>query len=362
MTYSEEEIAWILLCSLNGMTPKRFYRVLAQAGDCVRIINEPEAYRKALGDKLTERLKGLLAKDETTELFARMEKLNVSAMTRVGKEYPESLQHIPDPPPVLFIKGSLTLESEKQLAIVGTRRATYDGKKSASVFAGILTESGVSIVSGLARGIDTLAHTACLEAGGHTIAVLGNGLASVYPPENESLAQQIVDHGGSVISELPLDETPSRWTFPARNRLIAGLSRGVLIVEGDRKSGSLITANAALEQGREVFAIPGSIYNSQAEGTNYLIQNGAFPALSPMDIIEYMHWSGATKIETKEITPPELDETEKIIYDLLKNETLSFEELAEATGFDAEELNSCLTMLTLRSIIIRLPGNQYRLA
>ncbi len=362
MNYSEEDSAWILLCSLNGMAPKRFYRALAQAGDCARIINEPEAFRQALGDKLTERLKSLIAKEKANELFARMEKLNVSAVTRANEGYPESLEHIQDPPPVLFIKGCLCLDSEKQLAIVGTRRATYDGKKSAGLFARALAENGVSIVSGLARGIDTLAHTACLEAGGHTIAVLGNGLASVYPPENLDLAQRIVDNGGSVISELPLDEMPSRWTFPARNRLIAGLSRGVLVVEGDRKSGSLITASAALEQGRDVFAIPGSIYNSQAEGTNHLIQSGAFPALSPADILEYMHWGSAIKTETKEITPLELDESEKIIYDLLKNETLSFEELAEASGFDAEELNSCLAMLTLRSIIIRQPGNQYRLA
>ena len=362
MSYTQEERAWIAISQVNGMTPRRFYHLLSEAGDLAPVVEEPRAWQEAIEPKVYERLLEACRPDQVQKLFDRLEQLGVRAVARCSAGYPEALEPISDPPPVLFVRGCEDLEPEKALAIVGTRRPTYDGKKSAARFAKELAENGVCVVSGLARGIDTLSHSACLEAGGRTIAVLGNGLAGVYPPENASLAQKIVDLGGSVISELPLDEAPSRWSFPARNRIIAGLSRAVLVVEGDARSGSMITASCALEQGRDVFAIPGSIYNSLAEGTNRLIQNGAYPALSPRDILESLRWGALSPAPNKEITPPELDESEKKIYDLLKNEALSFEELVQAGGFDPDELNASLTLLTLRSIIVRLPGNQYRIA
>ncbi len=362
MSYTQEEMAWIAISQASGMTPRRFYRLLSAAGDLAPVMQEPRAWQGAVESKVFAHLAEACREERVSQLFERMEELSIRAVARCSTDYPEALEHISDPPPVLFVRGSLDLGPEKALAIVGTRRPTYDGKKSAARFARELSENGVCVVSGLARGIDTLSHSACLDAGGRTIAVLGNGLSSVYPPENASLAQRIVDQGGSIVSELPLDEAPSRWSFPARNRIIAGLCRAVLVVEGDARSGSMITASCALEQGRDVFAIPGSIYNPLAEGTNRLIQNGAYPALSPRDILEYLRWDALSPAPNKEITPPELDESEKKIYDLLKNEALSFEELVQAGGFDPDELNSSLTLMTLRSIIVRLPGNQYRIA
>ncbi|MBQ3668632.1 MAG: DNA-processing protein DprA [Clostridia bacterium] len=362
MTYSESERYWIWLSQLKGMTPRRFYKILAEAGDAENVYRNPFEFKGLFDDKTFEGLKSSISNGEIDTLFEGMEKNGVSAITRLSDLYPERLSHISDPPATLFVKGSTALDADKPFAVVGTRRVSYDGKKAAQEFTRVLGENGVTVISGLARGVDTLAHTSCLDVSGRTIAVLGNGLDSVYPPENEKLAQRIIDCGGSVISELRPDESPARWTFPARNRIIAGLSEGVLVVEGDKKSGSLITAQLALEEGRDVFAIPGSIYNFMAEGPNSLIQNGAYMALSPWDILEAMRWGTRPGGEEKQVKAPELDENEKKIYDLLKNGALSFDELENLTQFSTSSLNSCLTMLVLRSIIIKLPGNLYRLA
>ena len=362
MEYTASERYWIWLSSLNGMSPRRFYKLLAQAEDAANVFDAPDAFKALLDDKLYHEVLSSKASGGVEKLFDEMEKEGVWALTRLSDLYPPRLMHISDPPATLYIKGEILPEPEKSLAVVGTRRASYDGKKAANEFVRTLSENGVCIISGLARGIDTCAHEACLDAGGRTIAVLGNGLKSIYPPENEALARRILDSGGCLISEYRLDQEPSRWTFPARNRIIAGLSEGVLVVEGDRKSGSLITAQLCLEEGRDVFAIPGSIYNYLAEGPNSLIQNGAYMALSPWDILETLRWSTRPNAKQTQNKTPTLDESEKKIYDLLKTGAMSFDELEAGTGFSAAELNAYLTILTLRSIIIKLPGNLYRLS
>ena len=362
MEYSYQERCWIWLSYVRGMTPKRFYRALAEAGDAADIYEQPAEFKSAFEPKVYESLMRARSEEPPDEVADQLEKRGVIAITRMGNAYPPRLEHISDPPPTLFVLGSPCLELDRPLAVVGTRRASYEGRKTALEFCRELALQGASIVSGLARGIDTFSHTACLDAGSRTVAVLGNGLGSIYPPENAELAQRITESGGSLVSELRLDEAPARWTFPARNRLIAGLSDAVLVVEGDRKSGSLITAGYALEEGRDVFAVPGSIYSPLSEGPNSLIQSGAYMALSPWNILETMRWGSRPLSAKAEKTPPALDEKEKKIYDLLKNEAMSFSELEDRGGFQAPELNSCLTMMSLRSIIIKLPGNVYRLA
>lgn len=353
---------WIELSAVQGMTPRKFYRLLAEIEDPDILWENPEEFSGIIDVKTYDAVRKRIAEPDDP-LFEKLLKCSITAVTRDEELYPRALNDVSDAPPTIYVKGCLELSCEKPLGIVGTRRPTYDGKKAAGEFSKVLTENGVTVVSGLARGIDTCAHTGCLDAGGHTIAVLGNGLASVYPPENALLAARIIDNGGSIVSELPPDEPPSRWSFPARNRIIAALSHGTLVVEGDIKSGAMITASNALELGREVFAIPGSIYNSVASGTNRLIQSGASPALDPFDILEAMRWGGRPAGKTlKKAQTPELDENEAKIYSALKNECLSFEEIQKATEFPVSELNSCLTMMLLRSIIIKLPGNQYRLA
>ena len=362
MEYTASERYWIWLSAVPGMSARRFYKLLSEAEDAANVFDCPGEYRRLMDDKLYDALCASKADGGPDRLFEELEREGVRAVARCSDAYPARLMHISDPPATLYVKGNGTLEQERPFAVVGTRRASYDGKKAAGEFVRTLAENGVSVISGLARGIDTFAHTACLDAGGMTVAVLGNGLGSVYPPENKALAQRILDTGGCLISEYRLEQEPSRWTFPARNRIIAGMSDGVLVVEGDKKSGSLITAQLALEEGRDVFAIPGSIYNYLAEGPNSLIQNGAYMALSPWDILESLRWGTRPNAKQTQNKTPELDESEKKIYDLLKTGAMSFDELENATGFATAQLNACLTMLTLRSIVIKLPGNVYRLS
>lgn len=362
MEYTVSDKLWIELSAVQGMTPRKFYKLLAQAEDPQNLWEYPDEFTGIIDEKTYAAVRKLISEDDE-HLFEVMDRCGITAVTRQDEAYPNALNDVSDAPPTLYIKGCLELTCDKPLGIVGTRRPSYDGRKAAGEFSKTLAQNGITVVSGLARGIDTCAHTGCLEAGGHTIAVLGNGLASVYPPENEALEKRILDSGGSIVSELPPEEPPSRWTFPARNRIIAALSHAVLVVEGDIKSGAMITATCALDLGREVFAIPGSIYNSVASGTNRLIQSGASPALDPFDILEAMRWGGRpaekTLVKNKK---PEMDENEAKIYDILKNECLSFEEIQNLSGFPVSELNSYLTMMLLRSIIIKLPGNLYRLA
>lgn len=359
MPYSREDIAWLTLWCLRGMTPRRFYKLLTQAGDLSEIIDSPDEFKPLFEEEMFLALKQALARG-SGELIDSLDKNHLRFVTRAGDDYPHSLETIPDPPGVLFVRGEGTIEGEKTFAVVGTRRASYDGKKAAQEFSFQLAQKGVTIVSGLARGIDTEAHTAALEAGGRTIAVLGNGLNSVYPSENAQLAQRILDSGGLLLSELPPDERPSKFSFPARNRIIAGLSAGALIVEGDMASGAMITASFALEFAREVYAVPGSIYQSLSDGPNHLIQNGAYAALSPWDILEGMGWGARPSKKHRKQSLPDLEPEEKQIYDQLMIEAKSFDELIHLTGFSPAQLNSRLTTMQLRSIIIKLPGNLYR--
>ena len=245
-------------------------------------------------------------------------------------------------------------------AIVGSRRATRDGKRAAREFAATLAREGVCVVSGLARGVDTCAHEGALEGGGATIAVLGSGADVIYPPENEELAARILDGGGAIVSEYPPGTRPSQGTFPARNRIISGLCGGVLMVEGSNTSGAMITVNFATEQGRDVFAVPGSIYSPLSAAPNRLIFDGANPALSAWDILEHYRWAARPADGASPRRAVELDEEEKLLVDALLEQELSFDELSALSKFPASKLNSLLTSLELRGIIVKAPGGIYR--
>jgi len=207
-------------------------------------------------------------------------------ITIKDKDYPELLKKIYDPPQKLYISGELKKQEKYPLAIVGTRKISYYGQQTTRLFAEALAEAGITIISGLALGIDGLAHQIALEKGTRTIAVLGSGLNVIYPPAHKKLAQKIIKSGGAVISEYSPDTGPTKKTFPARNRIVSGLSLGVLVIEAPKKSGALITARTALEQGREVFVVPGRINDFNSEGCNYLIKMGARLVTDPQEIIE----------------------------------------------------------------------------
>ena len=352
---------WIWLSSVDGIGPSRFYRLLSQYEDAHVVWDDPDDEGLAfLGPKTLKSLRAARSQEYYFRLFADMERAGMRAVTRISDDYPQALNTIHDPPPTLYVRGDAPLEGERMFAIVGSRRATRDGKRAAREFAATLAREGVCVVSGLARGVDTCAHEGALEGGGATIAVLGSGADVIYPPENEELAARILDGGGAIVSEYPPGTRPSQGTFPARNRIISGLCGGVLMVEGSNTSGAMITANLAAEQGRDVFAVPGSIYSPLSAAPNRLIFDGANPALSAWDILEHYRWAERPAQNARPGRAIELDEDELPLYNALLEQDLSFDELSVLSKFPASKLNSLLTSLELRGIIVKAPGGIYR--
>lgn len=361
MEYSVMEQYWIWLSSVDGIGPRRFYRLLSQYGDARAVWdNAGDAEMAFLGPKTLKSLRDARSEAYFFRLFANMERAGMRAVPRISEDYPQALGEIHDPPPTLYVRGEASLAAERMFAIVGSRRATRDGKRAAREFAAALARENVCVVSGLARGVDTCAHEGALEGGGMTIAVLGSGADVIYPPENEDLVSRILASGGAVISELAPGTRPAPGNFPARNRIISGLCRGVLLVEGSQTSGAMITAGLAIEQGRDVFAVPGSIYAPLSAAPNRLIFDGANPALSAWDILEHYRWGVRPARSAAKGREIELDEDERSLYDALCEQELSFDELSALSKFPASKLNSLLTSLELRGIIVKAPGGIYR--
>jgi DNA processing protein len=273
------------------------------------------------------------------------------------KSYPELLKKIPNAPPTLYFRGKL-LKNETCFAIVGTRRCSDYGKEIAFSIARDLAEAGLTIVSGMARGIDTMAHKGALEGKARTIAVLGTGLdeKSIYPKENLKLAKKILDNGGCLISEYPPRSPGAQFTFPERNRIISGLSLGVLVVEAKIKSGALITAEWARKQGRKVFAIPGSIHSLNSKGCHFLIKKGAKLVESANDILEELNLS---KIKRKEIKGKTLEEN--LILEVLKNGSLDIEKIVEKTNLPPQKVSATLSLMEIEGKVKNLGGNVYAL-
>ncbi len=352
---------WIWLSGVEGIGIRRFYRLLSEYGDARAVwdsIGDPGM--AFLGARALENLRAARTEERFFRVFSELERLNMRAIPRISEAYPASLHEIFDPPATLYVRGDADLSAERMFAIVGTRRATRDGKRAAREFARTLAGEGVSVVSGLARGVDTAAHEGALEGGAPTIAVLGSGADVIYPPENELLAERILDAGGAVVSEYVPGAEPSKGNFPQRNRIISGLCAGVLLVEGAENSGAMITVNLATEQGRDVFAVPGSIYSPLSAAPNRLIQLGAPPALSGWDILEHYRWASRPAKPAPGAPLPELDEEESTLVTALREQELSFDELCSLGKFPAAKLNSLLTMLVLRGIIVKAPGGLYR--
>lgn len=365
--YSPMEQYWIWLSSVEGVGARRFYQLLALYEDARGVwdamggVLTPPDIPQVLGPAAFEKLRA--ARDERYfyRLFDRLERDGIKAVTRLSERYPAALTRVYDPPPTLYVRGDCSLNAERMIAVVGARQCTRDGQRAAREFSKGLAENGVVVVSGMARGIDSFAHRGALDGHGATIAVLGCGVDVVYPPENDRLMAEILDNGGAIVSEFTPGTPPVPGNFPARNRIISGLSRGTMIVEGAKASGAMITVNLALEQGRDVFAVPGSIYSPLSSAPNQLILDGATPVLSPWDILEHYRWEQRPAQGAVRPSPrPDLDPEEEALVAPLRNEALSFEELAQITGLSAAKLNSHLTMLELRGIIEKAPGGLYR--
>ena len=297
------------------------------------------------------------------DLEAEMEKLErygVQALTWHDALYPSRLKEIHDHPPVLYIRGSLLPEDEWCLAVVGTRRASAYGRQVTEEIVADLAGSRITVASGLAKGIDSIAHRSALDAGGRSIAVFAHGLDIVYPSENTSLAQRIVQHG-ALISEFPLGTRPKPEYFPRRNRIISGISLGVLIVEAGTTSGALITASLALEQNREVLAVPGSILSPASRGTNRLIQEGAKLVRDYRDILEELNLGAvAQQIEMKEVLPE--SDTESLLLKQLSAEPTHVDEVCRASGLPVSTVSSTLAMMELKGLVRTIGSMKYVLA
>ena len=292
-----------------------------------------------------------------------MEKLEgngVRVLTWHDPGYPSRLKEIHDYPPVLYVKGSLLPEDEWCLAVVGTRRATAYGRQVGEEIVADLARSRITIASGLAKGIDSIAHRSALDAGGRSIAVFACGLDTVYPIENVGLARRIVEQG-ALISEYPLGTRPKPEHFPRRNRIMSGISLGVLVVEAGTTSGALITANLALEQNREVLAVPGSILSPASRGTNRLIQEGSKLVRDYRDILEELNLGAvAQQIEMKEVLPE--SDTESSLLNQLSAEPAHIDEICRASGLPVSTVSSTLAMMELKGLVRTVGGMKYVLA
>ena len=296
-------------------------------------------------------------------LDAEMEKIKrykIKVLTYNSQDYPQRLKEIHDYPPLLYIRGDLLPEDESCLAVVGTRRASVYGRQVTEEIVSDLARNKITIVSGLARGIDSVTHRSALEAHGRTIAVFACGLATVYPAENAKLAHEIIEHG-ALISEYPLGTRPKPENFPRRNRIMSGMSLGVLVVESGESGGALITANQALEQNRDVFAIPGSILSPVSRGPNRLIQEGAKLVRNHIDILEELNLAMvAQQLEMKELITT--SDTESLIIGKLSSEPSHIDEVCRDSGLTVAVVNSTLAMMELKGIVKHVGGMNYVLA
>ncbi len=296
-------------------------------------------------------------------LEAEMEKLDrhaVQVATYHDADYPSRLKEIYDYPPLLYIRGSLLPEDEWYLAVVGTRRATVYGRQITEEIVTDLARNRITIVSGLARGVDSIAHHSALAAGGRTVAVFACGLDIVYPGENANLARRIMQQG-ALISEYPLGTKPKAENFPRRNRIMSGLSLGVLVIEAGQTSGAMITAHLAVEQNREVFAIPGSILSPASSGTNHLIQEGAKLVRDYTDILEELNLTAvARQLELKEVIPA--SDTESLLLKQLSVEPAHIDEVCRGSGLPVSTVSSTLAILELKGLVKQVGAMNYVLA
>ncbi len=292
--------------------------------------------------------------------MARLEQARVRVIVWDDPDYPRNLRQVYNAPPVLYVRGSLEVRDEWAVAVVGTRRASVYGKEAARLIATGLAQAGVTVVSGLAQGIDTVAHQACLEAGGRTIAVLGCGVDVIYPWPNTHLAAGIVEHG-ALLSEYALGTRPEAGNFPPRNRLISGLTLGTVVVEADLGSGALITADFAAEQGREVFAVPGSIFARTSRGTNRLIQQGAKMVCTVTDILEELNLTMVSQQAQARAVIPD-NETEALLLAHLSAEPMHVDELGRVVQLPIAQVSSTLALMELKGMVRQVGGMNYVLA
>jgi DNA processing protein len=356
-----EIVSLLKLYSIPGIGSGRMRRLIGTLGSPQNVLDAP--MQKLIGVPGVDRATALKIRsgvDEkfVTEQLSLMQKFRVKILSYWDKEYPESLKCIFDPPAFIYFKGTIMPEDRLALAIVGTRVPTQYGRIVTEQICKNLVENNLTVVSGLARGVDTLAHRSVVMNQGRTLAVLGCGLDRIYPPENKKLAEEI-EQNGALISEYPLGTLPDAGNFPRRNRIISGLSLGVLIIEAGLKSGALITAFQALEQNREVFAVPGPITSGKSMGTNQLIKEGAKLVQNISDILKELSGQVESKVKRVEHNISNLNILEKEVYDLLCKDPVHVDQLVQRTQKSAPEILTVLLNMELMGLIRQLSGKKF---
>lgn len=360
--------ALLILNAIPGLGPKRIRAMVDYFGSPLKAVTASQNDLLSSGDIPEHAVFNLVhfSKDKFLEREDELLKARyVSVITVEDDRYPEHLREIDSAPVLLYIRGKVDVLKEPSVAIVGSRRASMYGLNTARTFAVELAGAGLSVVSGLARGIDTAAHQGALQTQGVTIAVLGCGLNHIYPVENDKLAERIIADG-AVISEFPMETPPVSYNFPRRNRIISGLSKGVLVVEAALKSGALITSDYALEQGREVYAVPGQVGESASQGTNRLIQQGAKLVMSVEDMLEDLapglqEFRPQKKLQSQDMaSDAALSSDENTVCSSLKDDPIHIDELADKTGLSVTRAALVLFQLELKKLVRQLPGQKYQ--
>ncbi len=374
----DDRSALIALNTIEGIGPVSVRRLLEAFGSAEAVLSaHPAALRAVLGPRIEAQVADTIAQIPAEEVAQRemrfAQEAGIKILTLSDPDYPARLREIPDPPPALYVKGALLKEDAAAVALVGTRAATPYGLAAARHFGERLVRAGVTVVSGLAEGIDGAGHAGALAGAGRTIAVLGHGLNFLYPPHHRKLANQILEQG-ALVSEFPFRTPPSRGTFPRRNRVISGLSLGVVVVEAPQASGALITAHQALEQGRDVFAIPGQISSHQSQGANALLRSGAILAQEPEDILNELapqlkgllaDWRAdatlvpSTLLKSVPGTGSLTDEESKVFDAIPAGGVTPVDALSRITGLAPQALLPILTGLELKRRVRQVVGRGF---
>jgi DNA processing protein len=366
MATYDDHAPWLALAHVKGLGCVSFKKLVAHFGDPTMAFSAAPSELAAIDGLQREAIDGLIGFSQWPEVEHELKRIRSAGVTLVrytDTEYPARLRTISDPPPLLYVKGALSPIDERAMAIVGSRSASDYGRRVARDLARGLASYGFTVISGLARGIDGMAHETALNSGGRTIAVLGSGVERAYPPEHDKLYQRIAEHG-AVISELPIGTKPMAFNFPARNRLISGLSLGVVVVEATEKSGSLITASLAIDQGREVFAVPGEVGSSRSRGAHRLIRQGAKLVETVDDILEEIapqlprQSVAATKHDARRL-PQNSSAAIQKVFAMLQERSLQVDEIIERSGLVPAEVLGILLDLELQGYLRQLPGKFY---
>lgn len=348
---------------LPGMGPVRLRALIERFGDPVAILAARREHLlgvRGVGPEVAEAIIRWREHADIEGELALAGQMGVRILTMWSPEYPARLREIHTPPIVLYMRGALDPRDNHGVGIVGTRKPTHYGAEAAKRLSYQIAYAGLTVFSGLARGIDTLAHKAALAAKGRTVAVIGSGLAELYPTENRELADRIADGSGAILSEFPLRTKPDKQTFPMRNRIVAGASAGLLVVECGRNSGALITANQALDQGRSIYAVPGPIDRPTSYGCNRLIQQGARLIMSAEDILDEMNVLLPTPPDTTRPKPDvRMTMNEETVFEAIGNDETHIDQIAGKSGLPMHSVSSTLLRLEMKRLVKQMPGGYY---